>query len=146
MFSVEGQNIATMRMHPKPHCTAQCVCFPLGAKHSHHTDAPQAPPTHAHSQGGSSTADGDEFLSLTQQLALSSAFGAVQCSFGPCSSVQHVGAGEHADAATAGGAQLPPVQQQRPEMVLLVRFQAGEQLQAFLDCPPVAALLQVGPG
>lgn len=91
-------------------------------------------------------ADGNEFLSLTQQLALSSAFGAVQCSFGPCSSVQHAGAAEDAGATSAGGARLPPDQQQRPDMVLLVRFQDGDQLQAFLDCPPVAALLQVGPG
>lgn len=94
----------------------------------------------ANPQGGSSTADGNEFLSLTQQLALSSAFGAVQCSFGPCTSVQHTGA----DAAAAGDVQLPPEQQQQPDMVMLVRFQEGEQLQAFLDCPPVAALLQVG--
>lgn len=88
-------------------------------------------------------ADGNEFLSLTQQLALSSAFGAVQCSFGPCSSVQHVGASEDAGSATADGAQ-PTAQQLRPDVVLLVRFQDGDQLQAFLDCPPVAALLQVG--
>lgn len=103
------------------------------------------PHTPARLQGGSSTADGDEFLSLTQQLALSSAFGAVQCSFGPCSSVQHVGSGgEGAAAAAAGGAQLAPEQQQQPDMMLLVRFQESEQLQSFLDCPPVAALLQVG--
>lgn len=90
-------------------------------------------------------ADGNEFMSLTQQLALSSAFGAVQCSFGPCTSVQHVGGGsEGVDAAAAGDVQLPPEQQQQPDMVMLVRFQEGEQLQAFLDCPPVAALLQVG--
>lgn len=89
-------------------------------------------------------ADGNEFLSLMQQLALSSAFGAVQCSFGPCSSVQHMGASEDAGSAAVDGAH-PTAQQLRPDMVLLVRFQDGEQLHAFLDCPPVAALLQVGP-
>lgn len=89
-------------------------------------------------QGGSGEGDASEFLALTQQLAVSSVFAAVQCSFGPCLSVQHGGGG--------GGEAGQPAQQlagQQPDMVLLVRFQEEAQLQAFLDCPPIAALLEV---
>lgn len=88
-------------------------------------------------QGGASLADAEEFLSLTQQLALSSAFGAVQCSYGPVQSLQHSGEG-----GGAAGGQLPEAQWEQPDVVALVRFQDQAQLQQFLACPPVAALLE----
>lgn len=99
------------------------------------------------SQGGSSEGDASEFLVLTQQLAVSSAFGAVQCSYGPCLSVQRgggaVGGAQAGQEEPQAAQQLPD---QQPDMMLLVRFQDESQLQAFLDCPPVAALLEVRPG
>ena len=85
-------------------------------------------------QGGSSQEDAEEFLSLTQQLAVSSAYGAVQCSYGACLSMQQHGGG-------SGGQQQP---QQQPDVVLLARLEEAPQLQRFLECPPVAALLEVG--
>ncbi|KAL4427166.1 hypothetical protein ABPG77_001170 [Micractinium sp. CCAP 211/92] len=94
-------------------------------------------------QGGSSEGDASEFLVLTQQLAVSSAFGAVQCSYGPCLSVQRgggaVGGAQAGQEEPQAAQQLPD---QQPDMMLLVRFQEEAQLQAFLDCPPVAALLE----
>lgn len=108
----------------------QHICWP------HPFTAPPArrPPASC-LQGGSSGADAEEFLALTQQLALSSAFGAVQCSYGGVSSVGHAG------GAAAAGA-LPEAQERAPDFVALVRFQEGAQLQQFLACPPVAALLE----
>ncbi|KAL4459186.1 hypothetical protein ABPG75_014051 [Micractinium tetrahymenae] len=105
-------------------------------------------------QGGSGEGDASEFLALTQQLAVSSAFGAVQCSYGPCLSVQHSGgaAAGGSDEGPGGEAAAQQAQQQaqqaqqlpaqQPDMVLLVRFQEEAQLQAFLDCPPIAALVE----
>ena len=87
------------------------------------------------SEGGDDS--GEAFLALTQQLALSSAFGAVQCSYGRCLSMQQ----RHGGAAEQQGAQQQ--QQQQPDIVMLVRFLESEALQRFLDCPPVAALLEV---
>lgn len=75
---------------------------------------------------GGNEADAAEFLSLAAQLATSSAYGAVQASWGPCLGV------------SGGGSGL-----QRPGWVLLVRFQEPEALQRFLACPPIAALLEV---
>ncbi len=100
---------------------------------------PPAPQCPLPLQGGSSAGDAEEFLALTQQLALSSAFGAVQCSYGGVSSVQHAGGGGAAagEAAPAGVAAAAA-----PDLVALVRFQEAEQLQQFLACPPVAALLE----
>ncbi|PSC74061.1 sonic hedgehog A [Micractinium conductrix] len=106
-------------------------------------------------QGGATQDEAGEFLQLTQQLAVSSAFGAVQCSYGACI-VQHRGDG---DAAAAETPPPPPQQQQaqqqqqqqaaaggavgpQPDVVLLARFQDDAQLQQFLACPPVAALLE----
>lgn len=79
-------------------------------------------------------AEGDEFLSLTQQLALSSAFGAVQFSFGPVDSTQQSGGDAQAQQGQA--------EQPQPDLLLLARFQEEQQLQLFLECPPVAALLE----
>ena len=90
-------------------------------------------------QGGAAQEDAEEFLSLTQQLAVSSAYGAVQCSYGACLSMQqHSGSG--------GGSGGSSGVQQQPDVVLLARFEEAPQLQRFLDCPPVAALLEVGRG
>jgi hypothetical protein len=90
-------------------------------------------------QGGSTQEDAEEFLCLTQQLAVSSAYGAVQCSYGACLSMQqHSGSG-----GGSGASQQPP---QQPDVVLLARFEEAPQLQRFLECPPVAALLEVGGG
>lgn len=79
-------------------------------------------------------AEGEEFLSLTQQLALSSAFGAVQFSYGPADSAQQSGDGQAAQAGQE--------EQAQPDLLLLARFQQAQQLQTFLACPPVAALLE----
>jgi len=73
-------------------------------------------------------ADADEFLVLTQQLATSSAFGAVQAVFGPCKAkLTHVGS-----EATL----------QQPDLIFTARFQQAEQLEEFLACPPVAAMIE----
>lgn len=72
--------------------------------------------------------DADEFLVLTQQLGTSSAFGAVQAVFGPCrSKLTHVG----------NEASL-----QQPDFIFAARFQQPEQLEGFLACPPVAAMIE----
>ena len=92
-------------------------------------------------QGEGTAGEGEEFLALTQQLALSSAFGAVQCSYGRCLAVQRRGGGAAQQQGAQQGAQQQQLQQ--PDIMMLVRFQEGEALQGFLDCPPVAALLEV---
>lgn len=78
--------------------------------------------------------DAAEFLSLTQQLASSSAFGAVQAASGRASDLlRHFDSGD-GDGDGNGGA--------CPDFVLLVRFEGKEQLAAFVACPPVAAVLE----
>jgi len=77
-------------------------------------------------QPGSTAEDAREFLELTQQLATSAAFGAVQAASGPCSGVQ-----QHAG----------PTELIHPDAVLLVRFQTTDELAHFIDCPPVSAML-----
>jgi hypothetical protein len=94
-------------------------------------------------QGGASEGDASEFLALTQQLALSSAFGAVQCSFGRClgaTLATPAGGGTSAAGDAAAAASLAT-----PDYVLLARFQDEQLLRSFLECPPVAALLEVRP-
>ena len=82
-------------------------------------------------QPGASSEDVREFLDLTQQLATSSAFGAVQAAAGPgVGTRSHGGTGDAADA-------LP-----LPEFVMLVRFESKEQADEFARCPPMAAVLQ----
>lgn len=116
-------------------------------------------------QEGGSQEDAEDVLSMLQQLAESSAFGAVQATQGPCtSSVQHLpsggsssgggGAEGAADpsgtAATAAAAAAGSADgaggpgQLQVAYVFSARFQEQQQLEAFLNCPPVAALLQVG--
>lgn len=92
-------------------------------------------PGPACTQGSASQADADEFLSLMQQVAVSSAFGAVQCSYGRCE--------ELAPAQQAGAIGGGSHAEQRPDVLVLARFQEAAQLQQFLACPPVAALLEV---
>ena len=140
---------------------ARCRCRRAGAAR-----APLARPTssllpcHPHPlsrtspalQEGSGDGDAEEFLSLAQQLALSSAFGAVQCSHGRCLSPPRHGAGggggqqqEGADGGAAAPAGAAPVLG-APDRMLLARFQQEQQLRDFLACPPIAALLEVGWG
>lgn len=72
--------------------------------------------------------DANEFLALTQQLSTSSAFGAVQAVFGPCTSkMAHVGS----EASL-----------EQPDYIFAARFQQPEQLEGFLVCPPVAAMIE----
>jgi len=78
-------------------------------------------------QPGSSEADADEFLHLTQQLAVSSAFGAVEANFGECMEVLHH-AGENSI--------------EKPDIMMLIRFQTTDQLSQFVRCPPIAAVLE----
>lgn len=101
---------------------------PAFASSRPHPPRPTSPHRSARAQGGTSQADAEEFLSLTQQLAVSSAFGAVQCSYGQCCKSEEPAAGNG--------------EEQRPDMLLLARFQEAAQLQQFLACPPVAALLE----
>jgi hypothetical protein len=73
-------------------------------------------------------ADADEFLVLTQQLATSSAFGAVQAVFGRCKAkLTHVGS----EASL-----------QQPDFIFAARFQQPEQQEGFLACLPVAAMIE----
>jgi hypothetical protein len=81
-------------------------------------------------QTNGSDDDVAEFLELTCQLASSSAFGAVQAAVGKVSSLI-----EHSGDAERDILQLL-------EFVMLVRFQAADQLQAFVECPPVAAIFE----
>ena len=81
---------------------------------------------------GAEDADVAEVLSLIQQLAQSSAFGAVQVSAGPCLGGGSAAAGTSAGAAAAGAA--------APDYVLMARFSTQEQLAAFRGCGPMAAL------
>lgn len=89
-------------------------------------------------QAGASEGDADEFLSLTQQLALSAAFGAVQCSFGRCLGATHAPLAEAAAGLPTAAPSLAT-----PDYVLLARFQDEQLLRNFLECPPLAALLEV---
>lgn len=80
-------------------------------------------------QPGSDEADASEFLDLTQQLATSSAFGAVQAAAGRFNSVRkHLG--EESNETL------------NPDFMIHVRFETKEQLEAFVQCPPVAAILE----
>ncbi|KAI3423404.1 hypothetical protein D9Q98_010621 [Chlorella vulgaris] len=91
-------------------------------------------------QEGSEAGDASEFLSLSRQLAVSPAFGAVQCSYGRCLSVVRHGSGGNGGGGEEGGpgsAELAA-----PDMLLLARFEGEEQLRQFLCCPPLAALLE----
>ena len=84
-------------------------------------------------QPGSNESDALEFLDLTQQLATSSAFGAVQAAAGPCKQVlRHGGVLDDSQKIVL----------EQPDFMVLVRFQAKEQLDAFVQCPPVAAVLE----
>ena len=58
------------------------------------------------------------------------------------------GAGPTGDSASSsfGSGAAPPLTALPADYILLVRFGAREQLQAFLACPPVAALLEVRGG
>ena len=78
--------------------------------------------------------DGDvaEVLTLTQQLAQSSAYGAVQVSAGPCLGLAPGGGAAAAAAGAAAG--------QQPDYVLMARFSTAEQLAAFRGSGPMAAL------
>ena len=80
-------------------------------------------------QPGSKEEDAMEFLDLTQQLATSSVYGAVQAGAGKCSSVV-----THTQSSTSS--------LETPDYILMVRFQTKEQLAAFVQCPAVAAVLE----
>ncbi len=91
---------------------------------------------------------------MLQQLAESSAFGAVQAAQGPCSALQQIdgepgeagmdpSSSSSSSAGSAGGRGASPAAGFAVDYVLMARFQMQEQLQEFLACPPVAALLQV---
>jgi hypothetical protein len=82
-------------------------------------------------QPGSNEEDAVEFLDLTQQLATSSAFGAVQSGAGKCSSVVEHGS----ESSESSNSTIP-------DYMMLVRFQTKEQLTAFIQCPAVAAVLE----
>lgn len=71
-----------------------------------------------------------EFLSLTQQLASSSAFGAVQATFGPCTEV----------IIHKGGSSAMVLE--KPAYILSLRFQEIDQLEGFLRCPPIASMIE----
>ena len=73
-------------------------------------------------QEGASAEDAREFLDLTQQLAMSSAFGAVQAVSGRCST-------DDDDCTTS------------VDFMVLARFQTKQQVEAFVQCPPVAAMM-----
>ena len=97
-------------------------------------------------QPGSNDDDATEFLSLTQQLATSSAFGAVQASYGPGISVIHHNRVDN-DTSTSTTTTTPTTSSAPPTttstaIVLLCRFQSKDQLQQFLECPPVAAMFE----
>jgi hypothetical protein len=85
-------------------------------------------------QEGYGEEEGEEFLSLTQQLATSSAYGAVQASYGPCLGLQQLGG---SGPSSAGG----PLARQ-PSSIFLIRFEEQEQMIKFMQCPPVAAMLE----
>lgn len=85
--------------------------------------------------GGNSTEDVLEFLNLTQQLASSSAFGAVQSCAGRCTDVTM-------DMSSRAATEATPPTFTRPEYMLTTRFETKEQLDAFVACPPLTALLQ----
>ncbi len=85
-------------------------------------------------QPGCPAEDAAEFLSLTQQLAGSSAFGAVQAVSGRASDLlQHLKSEENEENSAAATC---------PDFVLLVRFEGKQQLESFVECPPVAAVLE----
>ncbi|KAL4542941.1 hypothetical protein Ndes2526B_g03625 [Nannochloris sp. 'desiccata'] len=84
---------------------------------------------------GSSEEDAMEFLNLTQQLATSSAYGAVQAGAGKCASLVTHGS---ADSSSS----TDPSTEIAPDYMLLVRFQTKEQLLAFVQCPAVGAALE----
>jgi hypothetical protein len=89
-------------------------------------------------QPGSNEPDALEFLDLTQQLATSSAFGAVQAGAGKCSSLVVHSAEmneKNSDKSCIESATTP-------DYIMLVRFQTKQQLAAFIQCPAVAAVLE----
>ncbi len=86
---------------------------------------------------------------MLQQLAESSAFGAVQAAQGPCTAVQQMDGEPAASLAPSGGRSGSSAAGSAAfaaDYVLMARFQLQEQLQDYLGSPPVAALLQVGQG
>jgi hypothetical protein len=91
---------------------------------------------------GAAPGDGAEFLQLTQQLATSSAFGAVQASSGACFSLVHHAGGGDDGAAAAAAAAAGEMAMAQPDVLLLARFQGQAELEEFLQCPPVAAMLE----
>lgn len=121
-------------------------------------------------QDGASHMAAEDVLSQLAQLAESSMFGAVQAYYGQCGAAEQLhsekggsaaaaetaaeaasAAGEGGEAegeGTPGGSGSGSAPPPAPvvDYTMLIRFQAQEQLQAFLKCPPVAALLEVSTG
>lgn len=86
-------------------------------------------------QPGSKEDDAIEFLDLTQQLATSSAYGAVQAGAGKCSSFVPHGSAESTRSSVS-------FEEITPDYIMSVRFQTKEQLLAFVKCPAIAAVLE----
>lgn len=93
--------------------------------------------------------DVEEFLDLTQQLATSSVYGAVQAASGPCltgstaattATTSSSGGGDRVESgATSNEEQQQGIEM--PQYVMIVRFQNGLQLSEFVSCPAVHAML-----
>jgi len=75
--------------------------------------------------------DVDEFLSLTQELASSSAFGAVQCVSGPVIDIK-----PHEEKAQSIAKSLDC------DLILMARFGSDQQVEGFLQSPALQAVLQ----
>lgn len=75
--------------------------------------------------------DVDEFLTLTQELASSSAFGAVQCVSGPVIEIK-----AHEEKAQTIANSLDC------DLILMARFGSDQQVEGFLQSPPLQAVLQ----
>ena len=83
---------------------------------------------------GTREEDVHEFLELYRQLACSSAFGAVQCAYGPVVQVMHHGSKQTEQADI--------IQHIACDIILLARFGTKEQMESFLQSPPSQAVLQ----
>lgn len=75
--------------------------------------------------------DVEEFLTLTQELASSSAFGAVQCVSGPVIDIK-----AHEEKAQAIAKSLDC------DLILMARFGSDQQVEGFLQSPALQAVLQ----